>query len=422
MRNNAARFIIALMALCTLYAAAPAGVSAKIYIDIVSSPRKLPIAVQEFSGLFGKDLTEIISADLFYSGLFLPIDKEAFIEPPHEPFRQGNWTGTGAEAVLKGSVTGGPEGLLVNVSLYDVFEGKAVLEKNYNAGSTVIRPLAHSIADDVYRRITGQDSVFKTRIAYITGEQGRHELNLADWDGMRSRKLGITATVMLTPHWSGDAAKLVYSAQRHSRWSIYMIDFQKKKESLIFTSRGVNMAGDFFPGGGSFVLSSSRQGSPDLYIFDLESRKPKKITWERGIEVTPAVSPDGKSIAFVSDSGGSPQIYSIDKFGYNKTRITFEGSYNTSPVWSPRGNLLAFCGRHNGKNQIFTVRPDGSDLRLLTEAGNNEDPSFSPDGRLIAFTSDRDGGKGVYIMRIDGEAQKKISPPGTRAFGPRWSP
>ena len=36
-----------------------------------------------------------------------------------------------------------------------------------------------------------------------------------------------------------------------------------------------------------------------------------------------------------------------------------------------------------GKNQneIFTIKPDGSGVTQLTDAGNNEDPSFSPDGR-----------------------------------------
>jgi TolB protein len=102
--------------------------------------------------------------------------------------------------------------------------------------------------------------------------------------------------------------------------------------------------------------------------------------------------------------------------------VTFEGKYNTSPEWSPKGDRLVFSGRHEGKNHIFLVRPDGMGLERLTDIGNNEEPSFSPDGRFIAFSSDRDGTKGVYIMRADGETQRRISPPGVKAFGPAWSP
>ena len=67
------------------------------------------------------------------------------------------------------------------------------------------------------------------------------------------------------------------------------------------------------------------------------------------------------------------------------------------------------------------MKPDGSDLQMLTDKGNNEEPSFSPDGRFIAFTSDRDGKKGIYIMRANGEAQKRITPWAMDAFGPGWS-
>jgi TolB protein len=93
--------------------------------------------------------------------------------------------------------------------------------------------------------------------------------------------------------------------------------------------------------------------------------------------------------------------------------VTFEGKYNTSPEWSPKGDRLVFSGRHEGKNHIFLVRPDGTGLERLTDIGNNEEPSFSPDGRFIAFSS---------VMRADGETQRRISPPGVKAFGPAWSP
>ena len=103
-------------------------------------------------------------------------------------------------------------------------------------------------------------------------------------------------------------------------------------------------------------------------------------------------------------------------------RVSFEGSYNTSPSWSPSGDRIVFSGRKGGRNQVFTVKPDGSQLVQLTQAGNNEGPSFSPDGRYITFSSDRDRTKGIYIMRANGESQKRITPRDLKAFGPRWSP
>jgi TolB protein len=192
-------------------------------------------------------------------------------------------------------------------------------------------------------------------------------------------------------------------------------------EKRIFVSKGINMAGDFFPKGDSIAFSSSKDGTPGIYILSLRDETQKKITSSHGIEVTPAVSPDGNRIAFVSDQGGSPQIYIMRNDGSDVRRITHEGSYNTSPSWSPSGDRIVFSCRR-GKNQICIIKPDGSDLVQLTDQGNNEDPSFSPDARYIAFSSDRDGAKGIYIMRANGEAQKKISARGLRSHGPRWSP
>ncbi|MEJ2314493.1 MAG: Tol-Pal system beta propeller repeat protein TolB [Nitrospirota bacterium] len=402
-----------------LCAAQDAG--ALVYIDISRPPRKLPLALQPFTGSHGREISGIVLDDLTFSGLFEPLDPEAFLEGPGEAFRRSDWTGIGAELVVKGSVTAG-EQLQVAVAVYDVFEGRAVMQKQYRADASLLRPLAHEISNDIYETVTGHQGVFRTKVAYVVHGKSSRRLFVADWDGKRKRDLKVGGRLLLAPHWSPAGDALVYSAERGRKWGIHLLDLRRMKESLVFSSGGTDIAGDFFPGGEEFALSSSKEGTPDIYTYDLRNSRLKRITSLKGIAVSPSVSPDGGSIAFVSDRGGSPQIYTTDKIGYNMTRITYSGPYNTSPTWSPKGDRLAFSGRHEGRNQIFTVKPNGTGLMMLTEAGNNENPSFSPDGRFIAFTSDRDGAKGIWIMRANGEGQKKITPWGREAFGPGWSP
>jgi TolB protein len=398
------------------------GAEARVYIDITAPRGQLPLAVQEFVGPLGKELSDIVREDLLYTGLFLGVPNEAFIEPPGAGFDRKNWSVLGAEAVVKGRTEESEGRLVATVFLYDVFEGRTILSKSFRADKEALRPLAHSIANDIYKELTGQEGIFRTSIVFVSQSDGLSELRLMDWDGRNQRGLGIKSSALLSPRWSEDASRLLYTSERKRQWGIYSLDLLRAKENLVFSSGSTDIAGDFFPGSGEFALSSSKAGTPDIYVYNIQTANMKALTAERGIEVSPAISPDGGTIAYVSDRGGSPQIYTMDKMGYNKTRITFEGSYNTSPAWSPRGDAIAFSGRSAGKNQIFTVRPDGLGLRMLTEAGNNEDPSFSPDGRFIAFTSDRDGGKGIYVMRSDGEGQRKISAAGARASFPRWSP
>ena len=54
--------------------------SAELYIDIVSSPRKLPVAIMELEGPQGGDISDIIKNDLSLSSVFLPMDPGGFTE------------------------------------------------------------------------------------------------------------------------------------------------------------------------------------------------------------------------------------------------------------------------------------------------------------------------------------------------------
>jgi len=394
---------------------------AKVYID-VSSPafRKLPIAIEDFAGPSGKEISDIIRNDLEFTGLFTCVDKAAYMESSSQPFSQKNWTPIGVEAVVKGMTKQGV-GLVVTASLYDVFESKEMLKKEYTAEKRLFRPLAHSIANDIYSSITGESGIFRSRIVFVGDDKGERAIFMTDWDGGRMKNTGVKGNIILSPHWSRDGAKLIYSAEKNRQWGIYLLDFVSMREKKIFSSKGTNLAGDFTPEGNEFAFSSSKDGTPDLFMMDLVNKRMTKLTSSYGIEVSPVFAPDSRHIAFVSDRGGSPQIYTMQKDGSEVRRITFEGSYNTSPCWSPKGDKIVFSGRR-GTNQIFVVNPDGTGLTQLTSQGNNEDPSFSPDGRYITFSSDRDGAKGIYIMRANGESQTRITQRGIRASNPRWSP
>ncbi len=419
MRMRRATAGLCLIMLLIGWLSAPA--AAKVYIDITSpSSKKLPIAIYDLVGPSGREIADIVREDLVFTGLFMYIDKASYIEPAAEPFKQQNWKPLGIEAVVKGAVRN-DRGLVVDIALYDVLEGREILNRQYQAAPDLLRQLAHNIANDIYQSCTGLPGIFRTRIAFVAEDDGEKGIYIMDWDGHRLRKLGLKGTLVLAPHWSADGTKIIYSSERGRQWGIYLLDFEKMTEKRIFASKGTNIAGDFFPAGDAVTFSSTRDGTPDIFAMNIKEHATKKLTSSQGIEVSPAVSPDGRHIAFVSDRGGSPQIYIMRSDGSDIRRLTFEGSYNTSPSWSPLGDRIVYSCRM-GKNQICTTKPDGTAHTQLTEHGNNEDPSFSADGRYITFSSDRDRTKGIYIMRANGENQKKISPQGLRSYGPRWSP
>ncbi len=399
----------------------PCTEASRVYID-VNAPniRPLPIAIQSFSN--GKEVSEIIINDLNFTGLFYCLPEDAQVERNDQPFNARSWLPLNTALVVKGHVTTVSNNMGVNITAYDVQENREVLRKEYTATKNLLRPLAHSISNDIYRLLTGQSGVFRSRIAFVVDRGKTKEIHISDYDGHRVFNTGISAGIILSPRWSPDGRHLLYSAERSRNWDIYLLDLETMRERNLVSLSGLNISGNFFPNGQSFVFASSKDGKTDIHKGDIGTMKGYKIIGSPWIDVSPAVSPDGKSLLFVSNRSGSPQIYISDSEGNGIKRLTFEGGYNTSPVWSPTGDRIAYTSMVGNKQQVFIMKSDGSSIQRLTDKGNNEDPSFSPDGRYIVFTSDRDGSPALYIMRANGEGQTRISPRGIRAYGPSWSP
>ena len=91
--------------------------SAQLEIDITQGiVEPLPIAVSELYGStpeaaqLGRDIADVVSADLASSGLLRPIDRRAFIQSPEElqnlP-RFADWRQINAEALVTGTVIAG---------------------------------------------------------------------------------------------------------------------------------------------------------------------------------------------------------------------------------------------------------------------------------------------------------------------------
>lgn len=408
-------FIIFLMVFLT--AAAPMA-DARIYVDITSPERVVPIAISPLVGPEGAELAGVIVDDLEFTGFFVSLDPKGFGEAPHVAFQRENWLPTGVLFVMKGKTTVYDGEMEASATLYDVQTGGAIFARRYKAPKTALRAIAHSIADDIYRELTGLQSAFKNRLSFLMETSGVKDVYLADWDGARAKPVGLKENMLFPARWSRDGNWLLYSASRKKNWALYLLELRTLKEKRIFDKPGTNIAGDM-NAAGDVVFSSSFEGTSNIYLLKADGAL-TRLTKSSSIDVSPAFSPDASRIAYVSDRGGSPQIYIMDAKGYNTSRLSFGGGYNTSPAWSPDGERVVFSGRYQGQNQIFVAGTDGSELYMLTTKGNNEDPCFSSDGRFIAFSSDRGGRKAVYIMRANGEAQKRITPPGVNAYGPKW--
>jgi Tol biopolymer transport system component len=136
---------------------------------------------------------------------------------------------------------------------------------------------------------------------------------------------------------------------------------------------------------------------------------------------------DGR-IAFQSATGQGGQIFTVRPNGRDLRQITqVSGADALSPDWSPNGRLIAFAIDRPESGQIAIMNADGSGLVMLPTAPGNlyeDDPSFTPDGRRLIFHSFDGAVEGIWSMKLDGtdhrllltvsSADPNVSPDGRR--------
>jgi Tol biopolymer transport system component len=117
-------------------------------------------------------------------------------------------------------------------------------------------------------------------------------------------------------------------------------------------------------------------------------------------------------------SRGADGIYLIDAQRAKAWKLPGTAELG-APKWSPDGSLLAVEGWDGGDSNVYTIKPDGSDRRLVSK--NAWSPSWSPDGkRLAVVRGDADGGESLVTVDTDGSDPQQVT--SQRASGAVWSP
>jgi len=179
--------------------------------------------------------------------------------------------------------------------------------------------------------------------------------------------------------------------------------------------------------------SEAAEGDPATLLYPGEERlrNVRKLT-SGGENAEGYLSPDQRQLIFQStrDDLECDQIFTMPLDGGPAQMVsTGIGKTTCGYFYYPEGDRILYSSTHLAgagcpprpdfsqgyvwpldEYEIFSARPDGSDVRRLTDSpGYDAEATFSHDGGRIVFTSMRDGDLEIYTMNPDGSDVTRLT-------------
>lgn len=335
----------------------------------------------------------------------------------------------------------GKDALFMQAKLVKVREEETIELSSVSISINNYRSTIHQVADDIYQRIFQQESIFKTKIVFVSDIPSRgggeiKELYSMDFDGGNKKRLTNHKGTVISPALSLDGKKVLYSLIKEQKSkkrnvNLRLLNLESGKNEILSSRAGINSGAIFMPDGENILLTMSHEGNAEIYELNVETKKLRRITKHFAPDVDPSINYTGTKLAFLSGRSGTgrPMIFISDPRGLEKDvkRISFVGKFNATPRFNPEGTQIAFSSWLDNRFDIFRVDQNGDNLyRLTKDFGSNEDPTYSKDGQFIAFSSQRvlsrrKAVRNIYIMTSEGRIVKKVTDNFGNCSTPRWS-
>lgn len=399
--------------------------NAQVTISITGEQQRgTPIAIVPFAGsqTLPYQIHQIIANDLRLSGKFEPIAQERFLSLPSrdETVQFKDWRTIGAELLVIGEVAAvDVNSYQVTFLLYDVSLQQRIGAYRYVVGVNAIRTVAHQMSNYIYKKRTGKEGVYTSKIAFIKREGKKSLLQVADWDGYGAQTIVTSNEPLLSPDWSVDGSQISFVVLEKGRAKIKSIVLETGvMTTIVDSSRGLNSAPAWSPDGKSLAFSSSRSGNAEIYVMDMKTKVARKITNHWGIDTNPSWSADGRSLLFTSGRSGKANIYEVSASGGEVRRITFSGKENGDVDMSSNGDSIVVV--RDGGTAI--LNRSGDLVRTLYDSGFDESPSFSANGDMVLFVVKQGYNSKLIVSSVDGRAKQALDSISGDVQDSVWSP
>lgn len=154
----------------------------------------------------------------------------------------------------------------------------------------------------------------------------------------------------------------------------------------------------------------------ELFLVKLpDGGKATRLTDSPAFDHSPVFSPDGKSVLFLSDRSGTVDVYLLETddpehseflkaHKFKARRLTDTPAAETGLTFSPKGDRVGFL--RSGK--LWTMKPDGTDQKVLAGDAQVFDYDWSPDGKMVVYSRmDGSFASELFIVPVDGGTPPK---------------
>ncbi len=393
--------------------------------------RRVAMAVPDFAcapGLeaMAKEMSEVISYDLLFTGLFTLLPKTSF-PPTFTGFTAdatqidfNAWRACKTSFLVYAYVTAEGNNVAAECRMFDVASGTQVVGQRVMSTRDLPRLVAHRFSDEIVRYVDGVPGMATSEICFTRGSSGKKEIYVSDYDGANAKQLTQHGSITIKPKFSPDGSKIAYVSYKDRYPFLYVLDRATGKSTPLSKNVGLNAAASFAPDGKRLAMVLSKDGNTEIYTKNVDGTGEKRLTNDKSSDTSPSFDPTGSQIVFVSERSGRPQIFAMGADGSNVRRLSFQGGSAYDPVWSPDGKMIGYVASAGGGFQIYVMNADGSEPRALTPAGQtSESPSWSPDSRHVIFATTRSGPYEIWAVNIAPPCEQHRIGPGQ---GPYWGP